>query len=831
MLFFCSSVVVLFFCFCGISLFLRHHDEIKISFLLQFLKFQRIFFSDLLFNIKMYFLTWNVTKRNSDKYPAAIKVHQLFPVMAAISHVSDIPDVFNVPDVADASGLYSGSSRVPALPASEPKSIMGSTDSSTSSTSSASRVTTSFTTWWPFEEEIPANIRSWTSHLNAQQCRFLSDVLLGANVMLTGAAGTGKSEAFRTAIKVCRELFDRHEVLETTSPSVLALAPTGLAAANFDGDTIHKALGVAPHMRIRALRIIGGAKRKKLQRVRALFVDECGMVTVELMKQINTVMQSAKKSASFMGGVQLIMCGDFYQLAPIDGKYLFEDKVLWKSLVQFHHDFKVNLRHENKRFASMCARLRVGEPTFHDLALLNSRYAAHKKMQRLKDSSTILAYDRPMVTATRLVCRVKEATKINDAHVNALRFQLQQHATDGLDAVDDSGVHHERIYVAIITLERIVEMSLMPMVLAPREFSAKGWHLFLETIGCTIIDPACFKDRMWFRHAPTLLRKFSAKVTLLKGLRVMVTVSLTAMGFYERELDSVLQMNPPSVMNEVQLRNGMQGAVVGFVPQSCKVAVPVKLLKPLVADLRVMGGRSWPTKISVLKNHELLPVVKFDSLKMCCCIPVVRHILNVGNKLGLTIRQVPLIPAGAVTIHRAQGMTLDKAHIDLRSVFCAGQAYVAVSRVRKLEDLTLEHPVKTSMFYPNPRVQSFFRKISESPEKASKREKPEKTSKAHFQGEAKEESCKFDAIEDPTDNNFTETDSTKIVPVTPVTKTAVSNLLVRKSPMKPSPSNVLLKTHTMKRSFSKELCFEDESEDSDCWSMEKKHTRKRRRRE
>jgi ATP-dependent DNA helicase PIF1 len=50
-------------------------------------------------------------------------------------------------------------------------------------------------------------------------------------------------------------------------------------------------------------------------------------------------------------------------------------------------------------------------------------------------------------------------------------------------------------------------------------------------------------------------------------------------------------------------------------------------------------------------------------------------------------KQIPLLPAYALTIHKSQGMTLDSAVIDCKNIFACGQLYVALSRVRKLENL------------------------------------------------------------------------------------------------------------------------------------------------
>lgn len=70
--------------------------------------------------------------------------------------------------------------------------------------------------------------------------------------------------------------------------------------------------------------------------------------------------------------------------------------------------------------------------------------------------------------------------------------------------------------------------------------------------------------------------------------------------------------------------------------------------------------------------------------------------------------QLPLLPGWALTIHRSQGMTLDKVHIGTHQFFCPGQAYVALSRVRTLEGLTLSAPMSIEDMHYDPRVFEFM---------------------------------------------------------------------------------------------------------------------------
>jgi ATP-dependent exoDNAse (exonuclease V) alpha subunit len=71
--------------------------------------------------------------------------------------------------------------------------------------------------------------------------------------------------------------------------------------------------------------------------------------------------------------------------------------------------------------------------------------------------------------------------------------------------------------------------------------------------------------------------------------------------------------------------------------------------------------------------------------------------------------QIPVILAWAITIHKSQGLTLERVHLDLGSgAFETGQTYVALSRCRSLETLSLERPIKSSDIRIDPKAKAFY---------------------------------------------------------------------------------------------------------------------------
>ena len=84
------------------------------------------------------------------------------------------------------------------------------------------------------------------------------------------------------------------------------------------------------------------------------------------------------------------------------------------------------------------------------------------------------------------------------------------------------------------------------------------------------------------------------------------------------------------------------------------------------------------------------------------------------ERVVASFEQMPLSLAWAISMHKSQGQTFDKAHIDASKVFAAGQLYVALSRVRSLAGLTLEAPLDAKKFMVNAHVVRFFNNLKET---------------------------------------------------------------------------------------------------------------------
>jgi len=126
----------------------------------------------------------------------------------------------------------------------------------------------------------------------------------GQSVFLTGKAGTGKSTFL-------------HYLREKTTKATVVLAPTGVAALNVGGQTIHSFFQLPPTI-IDPQSLRRRKNPKLFQKLQTLIIDEVSMVRADVMDAVDRALRVQRDNLSTpFGGVQVVLCGDLFQLPPI----------------------------------------------------------------------------------------------------------------------------------------------------------------------------------------------------------------------------------------------------------------------------------------------------------------------------------------------------------------------------------------------------------------------------------------------------------------------------------------------------------------------------------
>jgi hypothetical protein len=140
--------------------------------------------------------------------------------------------------------------------------------------------------------------------LNSDQQAIFNQVISSSgSFFVTGGAGTGKSVLLKEIVKFYNQ------------KNIAVVAPTGIAAINVDGSTIHSFFHLDPHD-IHSSNLTK-SDIDRIEVLSILIIDEMSMVRCDLFDKMNEICQKIKKNNLFFGGIKLLMFGDMYQLSPI----------------------------------------------------------------------------------------------------------------------------------------------------------------------------------------------------------------------------------------------------------------------------------------------------------------------------------------------------------------------------------------------------------------------------------------------------------------------------------------------------------------------------------
>jgi ATP-dependent exoDNAse (exonuclease V) alpha subunit len=423
----------------------------------------------------------------------------------------------------------------------------------------------------------PAGVTPTEEFLAAQ--RFLREGQ--GHLFVTGRAGTGKS----TLLKSLREQL---------TGEMVVVAPTGLAAVNVGGQTIHSFFGFPPRLIRRDEARRRSRNARIMKELELLVIDEVSMVRSDMMWGIDQCLRfNRKRSREPFGGVRLAMFGDLHQLPPV-----VDEGEVAEHLESEH-----------------------GGPFFFDVAALREGHG------------------------TALV----ELTEVFRQRDQALLDVLNK-VRDGEAGEDDLALLNERVHRIRTLREGEPYVILTPTNAAARRINTA----YLEAL-------------------PGAARTYEAEVTGDFGMSAFPT-----------EADLTLKPGAKVMLirNDAD-RRWVNGTIAR------------------VAELE--DDRVW---VEIDGEKHEVERAEWESRRYAFDNGAEKIVETVAGKF----KQFPLRLAWALTIHKSQGLTLDKVYIDLGGgTFAHGQAYVALSRCRTLEGLALARPLRPSDILFDPAVLGYRR--------------------------------------------------------------------------------------------------------------------------
>jgi ATP-dependent DNA helicase PIF1 len=385
------------------------------------------------------------------------------------------------------------------------------------------------------------------------------------HLFVTGRAGTGKSTLLRT-------------LRDLVTDEIVIVAPTGLAAVNVGGQTIHSFFGLPPRL-VRPDDIRRSRNGRIMRKIKHLVIDEVSMVRSDLMWAIDQSLRINRgRPRDPFGGVRLMLFGDLHQLPPVVQEHEVAD-------------------HLEETF---------GGPFFFSVPALMEG-----------DGTTLLELNQ--------VFRQSEGPLLDV--LNKVR--------EGRVDEDDLTVLNERVR----PIRTLAEGEAF-VILTPTNAAAQRINL--------------------------------AYLTALKGAPYTYTAGTTG------------EFNPSAQPTDQTL--------------TLKVGAKVIMLRN-DADRRWVNGTI--ARISRLEEKQVFIALDGKEYEVEPASWENRRYAydqaeqKIVETVAGTFTQFPVRLAWAMTIHKSQGMTLDNVYLDLgRGTFAHGQAYVALSRCRTLEGLTLARPLQ-----------------------------------------------------------------------------------------------------------------------------------------
>lgn len=440
--------------------------------------------------------------------------------------------------------------------------------------------------------------------LNNKQIQAIKAVKDGKNVFITGGAGVGKTHLIKHIVQEMVKNKIEYDVV----------APTGVAALQINGSTIHHYFGLRVYcdqLSIKDEKDIFGhfdcedEKCEQIRHLKILIVDEVSMIHKNVFCMVDFVMRYIRNNSKVFGGCQVVFVGDFHQLAPVSHKneesvFIFSSEV-WKDLNLKTIVLTESYRQELVDF-DILSKIRQGKVSKD----LNSCFMDYMSMNELAQNYA----DWTILYTTN---------RKKDAFNSFMNKNL------------NTPIH---------------------------TFKATTWGM----------------GEQMFSHVPDELE-------LRIGSRIMIIHNIYDNGVRFLE-DGIMYRK-----GEMILANGDVGQVIGF------QKVSLSIFELMKSKLRMQS--EW--------NKVTLPIVHITRIGKSCIIcdhewEKFAYVKSEGEEKdreeGKWVviggkSQLPFALGWAFTVHKVQGLTLDKVVVDLSNCFAPGQAYVALSRCKSLKQLKI----------------------------------------------------------------------------------------------------------------------------------------------
>ena len=465
-----------------------------------------------------------------------------------------------------------------------------------------------------------------------EQADLVEAIMSGKNVFYTGSAGCGKSTVLRCFVKCLRDLGKRVEIV----------APTGRAALNVNGQTFWGYAGWTPSIMKKSMKEVLAAccqKRtwKRINETDVLVIDEISMMESFYLERLNRIMKEARSykydnAHEPFGGVQVVISGDFCQLPPVQPM---------KHCLECGKELQPIPGYRKKCFEH-------GEYNLSDQWAFKS--AAWRECNFVHTNLTTIHRQKDL----RFI-GILEKLRIGKSLSLEEKNLLKNH-----DSQTDGAV---KLFSKKDDVRRLNDREFNR--LQSPIFKYRCYDHFQRNPRHEDLTPLEERDPIDGSLVALNEHRFEKETHLRVGMAVVLLVNLNV---------------------GEGLVNGSQGEITRF------DSTPTK--RELTEASGEHGGHKQELLYRFIRTGRLgqWPVVRFfNGMEKTIYPQCMVGEYGPDEPWSLLSRtQIPLMAAWAMTIHKAQGMTLDRVVVDLADTFEKGHDYVALSRARSLEGLKVE---------------------------------------------------------------------------------------------------------------------------------------------
>jgi len=471
----------------------------------------------------------------------------------------------------------------------------------------------------------------------------------GISLFYTGSAGTGKSVLLRSMIKTLRAMHPPDTVAVTAS--------TGLAACNIGGVTLHSFAGIGLGKEsVTDLMKKIRRSRKTLDRwrsIKVLVIDEISMIDGGLFDKLDSIAKLSRRNDKPFGGIQVIVCGDFFQLPPVSKKdeepatFCFDSKS-WKECIKLTITLEQVFRQKGDMdFINMLNELRIGRLSTKTI-----------------DGFLQLARELPPneIEPAELYCTRYEVDRANTTRLSTLKSDLKTYNAQDHSTLSDPQ-QIQRMLANFMAPQKLhLKKGAQVMMIKNIDESLVNGSLgkvidFVDTATYQTYERIIENNELEDSEIEKAIEK--SKEESQKRAKEDQENAIDRLEESVFEFFRDLPKDDPEVLRNIKMKKDLMNRL-----HESSTGRKLPLVKFLTPDGTSRTVLVNPEKWEVEDEHEK---------------PLVTRI------------QVPLILAWALSIHKSQGQTLPRVRVNLKRVFEKGQAYVALSRAVSRDGLQVLH--------------------------------------------------------------------------------------------------------------------------------------------